>query len=197
MLGLRQIPNAITSIRILLVAPIAIALAHHDLLWTIVLFGAAAGSDLVDGFLAKRFGWQSDLGSVLDPIADKLLMATVFITLSYLRLVPAWLTAAAVARDALIVVGALVYRFRVGRIKGRPSMVSKLNTLCQGTFVMAVFGREAFAIPPDWVVTALGALVLVTVGVSAIDYFLVWGPRLLEGLRLRRAAVAHAGDRHP
>ncbi|HEX3847751.1 MAG TPA: CDP-alcohol phosphatidyltransferase family protein [Steroidobacteraceae bacterium] len=197
MLGARQIPNAITSIRILLVAPIAIALVHRDLLWTIALFGAAACSDLVDGFLAKRYGWQSDLGSVLDPIADKLLMATVFITLAYMRLVPGWLAAAAVARDAFIVLGALIYRFRIGPLKGRPSMVSKLNTLCQGTFIMAVFGREAFAIPPDWVVTALGALVLVTVVVSAIDYFLVWGPRLIEGLKLRNAAPARAADRHP
>ena len=193
MLALRQIPNAITTIRILLVAPIALALAHLDLLWTIVLFAAAAGSDLVDGFLAKRFGWQSDLGAVLDPIADKLLMATVFITLAYMRFVPVWLAAAAVARDALIVLGALLYRFRVGPLKGRPSMVSKINTLCQGTFIMAVFGREAFAIPPDWVVTALGALVLVTVVISAIDYFLVWGPRLADGL----AARARTADQRP
>ena len=94
----RHIPNVISSIRILLVAPIAVALAHHHLATTIVLFGVAALSDLADGFLAKRYGWQSDLGAVLDPAADKLLLVTVFITLAYLKLVPLWLMAAAVAR---------------------------------------------------------------------------------------------------
>ena len=88
---LRQIPNIITSIRILLVVPTAVALANHRLGVTIALFGVAALSDAADGFLAKRFGWQSELGAVLDPIADKLLMATVFVILAYLKLVPLWL----------------------------------------------------------------------------------------------------------
>src|SRR3979490_1188990 len=107
----RHIPNIISSIRILLFAPIAVALADRQLATTIVLFGVAALSDAADGFLAKRYGWQSDLGAVLDPAADKLLMATVFVTLAYMKLVPLWLMAAAVARDAIIALGALIYRF--------------------------------------------------------------------------------------
>ena len=98
--SLRQIPNIISAIRILLVAPIAVALANHQLVTTIVLFGVAALSDAADGFLAKRYGWQSELGAVLDPAADKLLLVTVFITLAYLKLVPLWLMAAAVARPS-------------------------------------------------------------------------------------------------
>src|ERR1700732_4040742 len=107
----RQIPNVIRSIRIMLVAPIAVALAHHQLITTIALFGIAALSDAADGFLAKRYGWQSGLGAVLDPAADKLLLATVFITLAYMKLVPPWLMAVAVARDVIIVLGALLYRY--------------------------------------------------------------------------------------
>ncbi len=68
----RHIPNVISTIRILLVAPIAFALAHQQLSTTIVLFGLAAVSDVADGFLAKRYGWQSNLGAILDPLADKL-----------------------------------------------------------------------------------------------------------------------------
>ena len=76
---MRHIPNIISVIRILLVVPIAIALAHDRLALSILLFGVAALSDAADGFLAKRFGWQSELGAVLDPIADKALLATVFV----------------------------------------------------------------------------------------------------------------------
>ena len=176
----RQIPNVITTIRILLVAPIAVALAHHQLLIAILLFGIAAASDLADGFLAKRFGWQSELGAVLDPAADKLLLATVFVTLAYLRLVPLWLMAAAVARDAVIVLGALLYRLCFGRLNVRPSVVSKFNTLCQTAFILAVVGRAEFSIPPASAVMWLGALVFVTVTVSGIDYILIYGRRALS-----------------
>jgi cardiolipin synthase len=191
----RQIPNIISSIRILLVAPIAVALADHQLVTTIVLFGAAALSDAADGFLAKRYGWQSDLGAVLDPAADKLLLATVFITLAYMKLVPLWLMAAAVVRDAVIVLGALLYRFWFGPLNVRPSIVSKVNTLCQTAFILGVVGREEFSFPPAWVVVVLGALVFVTVMVSGIDYVLIYGRRAW-GLAKPRAA-ARVGDRLP
>src|SRR5271156_4710751 len=111
---LRHLPNVITASRILLVVPIALALANHQLVTTIALFGVAALSDAADGFLAKRFGWQTELGAVLDPAADKLLLATVFVVLAYLRLIPLWLMAAALARDAIIVLGALLYRLCLG-----------------------------------------------------------------------------------
>jgi cardiolipin synthase len=183
----RHIPNIISAFRILLVAPIAVALADHRLATTIVLFGVAALSDAADGYLAKRYGWQSELGAVLDPAADKLLMATVFITLAYMQLVPLWLMAAAVARDVIIVVGALFYRFWFGPLNVRPSIVSKFNTLCQAAFILAVVGREEFSVPPAWVVVVLGALMFVTVAVSGIDYIVIYGRRAL-GLAKPRAA---------
>jgi cardiolipin synthase len=172
-----------------------VALAHHQLVTTIVLFGVAALSDAADGFLAKRYGWQSDLGAVLDPAADKLLMVTVFITLAYMKLVPLWLMATAVARDVIIVLGALVYRYWFGPLNVRPSIVSKFNTLCQAAFILAVVGREEFSIPPPWGVVVLGALVFVTVVVSGIDYVLIYSRRAL-GLTKPRAA-RRAGDRRP
>lgn len=193
--SLRQIPNLISSIRILLVAPIAVALANHQLATTIALFAVAALSDAADGFLAKRYGWQSELGAVLDPLADKLLLVTVFVTLAYLKLVPLWLMAAAVLRDVVIVAGALLYRYCFGPLSVRPSIVSKFNTLCQAAFILAVVGRAQFSQPPAWVVMLLGALVFVTVVVSGIDYVLIYGRRVL-GLARPRAA-ARAGDRRP
>lgn len=192
---LRQIPNVISTIRILLVAPIAVALVHHQLGVATILFGIAALSDAADGFLAKRYGWRSELGAVLDPAADKLLLATVFIALAYLKLVPLWLMAAAVARDVIIVLGALVYRYLFGPLSVRPSMVSKLNTACQAVFIMAVVGRAEFGVPPESVLMVLGALVFVTVAVSGIDYVLIYGRRALSLARPR--AAARAGDRRP
>jgi cardiolipin synthase len=192
-LPLRQIPNVITSIRILLVAPIAVALANHQLLTTIVLFGAAALSDAADGFLAKRYDWQTELGAVLDPLADKLLLVTAFVTLAYLKLVPLWLMAAAVGRDVIIVGGALLFRYCIGPLEVRPSIVSKFNTLCQAAFIMTVVGREEFAALPGWLVMLLGSLVFVTVVVSGIDYVLIYGRRALNVAKPR--AAARAGDR--
>jgi cardiolipin synthase (CMP-forming) len=173
----RQIPNVITVIRILLVVPIAICLARRQLAATMALFALAALSDAADGFLARRFGWQSELGGVLDPIADKLLLATVFVSLSFLKLVPLWLMVAAVARDAIIVLGAAAYRFFIGPLTANPSMVGKFNTICQAAFVVAVVGRAQFWVPPAWVTVWLGALVFATVVVSGIDYVLVYGRR--------------------
>jgi cardiolipin synthase len=190
---LRQLPNFITASRIVLVIPIAVSLLRHQLALTIGLFGVAALSDAADGFLAKRYGWQSDLGAVLDPVADKLLMVTAFITLAYLQLVPVWLMAAAVARDVIIMSGALLYRVFLGPLSVRPSVVSKLNTLCQAAFILAVVGREQFSVPSAWIVMVLGALVFATVVVSGIDYVLIYGRRALSLARPR--ALARAGDR--
>jgi len=188
----RHIPNVISSIRILLVAPIAVTLIDHQFVITMALFGVAALSDAADGFLAKRNGWQSELGAVLDPAADKLLLVTVFIALAYMKLVPLWLMVAAVARDAIIVSGALLYRICFGALSVRPSVVSKFNTLCQAAYIMAVVGREQFSLPPAWMVTVLGALVFVTVMVSGMDYVLIYGRRALSLARPR--AAARAGD---
>jgi cardiolipin synthase len=175
----RHIPNIISVIRILLVVPIAMALAHQRLALAIMLFAIAGVSDAADGYLATRFGWQSELGGVLDPLADKLLLATVFVILSLLKLVPLWLMVGVVARDVIIVAGAAAYRIVIGPLTAHPSFVSKTNTLCQAAFILAVVSRAKFSIPPEWVETWLGALVFATVLVSGIDYVLVYGRRAL------------------
>ena len=157
------------------------------------MFGAAALSDAVDGFLARRYEWHSELGAVLDPLADKLLLVTVFITLAYLKLVPLWLMAAAVARDLIIVLGAGLYRYCFGVLGVRPSVVSKFNTVCQAGYILSVVFREEFSVPPAWAITVMGALVLVTVAISGMDYVLIYGRRAMSLAKPR--AGARAGDR--
>ncbi len=184
---LRQLPNLISAARILLVLPIGIALTRRDWPVAIGLIVIATLSDGADGYLAKRFAWRTKLGAVLDPAADKLLVATVFVVLALQGGVPMWLMAAAVGRDLGIVAGALVYRLRFGPLRVRPSAVSKLNTLCQLCYVLCVVLRREIDWPRAWVETALGALALVTIVVSGLDYALTY--RRATG-RLARAEAA-------
>jgi len=182
----RQIPNLITALRIVLIAPIAVALLHHELRIALGLFFLGAASDLLDGFIAKRFHWQSALGGVLDPAADKLLLATSFVVLAVMHLVPLWLMATAVARDLIIVSGAIAYRLWLGPIEARPSMLSKLNTLCQALFILCVIARQQFSQPAAWVIVTLGALTFLTTAVSGIDYVLRYGKAAVDESRSRR-----------
>jgi cardiolipin synthase len=191
----RQIPNFISSLRILLLIPISLALVHHQFNTALGLFAVAAASDAADGFLAKRCGWQSAIGAILDPVADKLLLATLFVLLTVLGLVPLWLTVVTVGRDIVIVLGAIAYRVCIGPVAMRPSGISKLNTLCQATVILGVTAKEGLAMPPDWVVVMLGSLTFVMAVISGIDYVLRYGISAWEEARARRAIHA-GGSRH-
>ena len=185
-MSLRQIPNAICLARLALVVPIALTLVHDDPALTLWLFAAAAVSDGADGFLAKRFGWQTDLGAFLDPLADKVLLTTTFITLGWMSLVPMWLVLLTVGRDLVIVSGALAYRLLLGPVKIEPKISSKINTACQLGCVLIVICRQAFSLPVAWVATAAGAAVLVTTGISGVDYVRTYGLRARADLARSR-----------
>jgi cardiolipin synthase len=98
--------------------------------------------------------------------------------------------AAAVARDLIIVLGAIAYRWYFGPITARPSIVSKANTLCQALYVLCVIAREQFGVPPEWSVLALGALTFVTTIVSGMDYVLRYGESALEEANTRRSGAS-------
>jgi cardiolipin synthase len=188
-MSLSWLPNAICVVRILLAAPVAMALVHGRFELTLGLFAVAALSDALDGWLAKTFGWTSRLGKILDPIADKLLLITVFVTLAALDLVPLWLGVVVVLRDVVIVGGATAYHFLIGYLEGRPTAVSKLNTTLQLSFVLAVIAAHAWpAVPPE-LILALGAAVFVTTVVSGLDYVLTYA-RLAWAESQRNAAAA-------
>ena len=187
--SLRQVPNLISSFRILLIAPIVYGLLHQHQTLAMLLIIVAALSDGADGFLAKHFGWKTDLGAVLDPAADKLLVASVFVTLAFQGYAPIWLMGVAVGRDVILVLGAITYRYWLGPAQVRPSAVSKANTMCQIAFVLAVVARQTLHFPPAWLVTLLGASVFLTVVISGIDYVLTYGERAVGIVRTRRKAL--------
>jgi len=168
--SVRHLPNLICLIRIALIWPITAALRDGAMTSALALFAAAAVSDGLDGYLAKRFNWTSELGKILDPLADKLLLVTVFVESTWLGLIPWWLTAAVVARDVMIGLGALVYRLWFGPLRGRPTMLSKINTALQLLYVMLVMLDAAAGMPPRELLGAAAALTLATTVVSGLHY---------------------------
>ena len=176
-MSLRWLPNAICVARMVLVAPIVIALLELEYGLVLALIVIAGGSDALDGYLAKTFGWRSRLGSLLDPAADKLLLTSVFLSLTYLGLVPLALTSIVVARDLVILVGAAAYQFLFGRLEGQPTVISKLNTACQLSFVLFTIMQAGFAWPPRMVLVLLGAFVVATSVVSGLNYVTTWSKR--------------------
>jgi cardiolipin synthase (CMP-forming) len=166
----RHLPNIICLVRLALIWPIAIALYDGRYGLALALFVLAAISDGLDGYLAKRFNWISELGKFLDPAADKLLLVTVFVESTWLGLVPWWVTAAAVARDVMIALGALVYRVWFGPLRGRPTIISKINTAAQLLYLMAVMSGAAISFPPQGVLRALALIVFATTALSGLNY---------------------------
>jgi cardiolipin synthase len=185
----RHIPNALCILRMLLVAPVAWLLTREEYRATLALFAFAAATDGLDGFLAKRFNWTSELGKILDPLADKLLLVTVFITLAVIGMAPVWLAVAVVARDVVITVGAIVYNALFGNPRGRPTAVSKINTLFQILYVVLVVARGASQAVPDILIMVVGAVAFVTTVVSGIDYVLTYTNKAIEVSRARRGAA--------
>jgi cardiolipin synthase (CMP-forming) len=173
----RHLPNLISLVRIALVWPIVAALNAGEQLAALSLFVAAAVSDGLDGYLAKRFDWTSELGKFLDPVADKLLLVTVFVELAWLGLVPWWLTAVVVARDVLIALGALVYRLWVGPLRGRPTVLSKINTAAQLLYVMLVMLNAATGLPPRGILDACALVTLATTLISGLHYLRMFARR--------------------
>lgn len=174
MLRPADIPNAICVLRILLVAPTVWAIVAERFVLALVLVVVAGLSDALDGYLAKRFDWRSRLGGLLDPLADKLLLVSLFVALAWLQLLPTWLAWVVIGRDVVIVSGSLAYNFLVGPLQPEPSAVSKLNTLAQLLCVTAVLVQAAFGWLLAAVVTVSGATVLVTSVVSGLDYVIRW-----------------------
>ena len=174
---LAHIPNAICVIRILLVAPLVLALFDGNYVLALGLMVVAGLSDGLDGFLAKTFGWQSKLGSLLDPAADKLLLVSTMLSLTTLGLLPLGVAAIVILRDIVIVSGAIAYWRLAGTLRGEPTKVSKLNTLCQLLFVVATIMHAAWQLPPATWVLVLGALVVFTSITSGLAYVLIWSER--------------------
>lgn len=181
----RDIPNLITVLRILMVIPIMVLLGLQEHRAVLALFAVAGFSDGLDGFLARRYGWRTPLGAILDPLADKFMLVGVYLMLGWNGLIPLWLMLLVILRDAVIVSGAVAYRRLCGDITMDPTLISKANTLLQILLGLAVIVGAAGWPLPVWLVTGMIALVALSTFWSGSDYVWQWGRRAHE-CRARR-----------
>lgn len=195
------LPNALSCVRVALILPIggALAFGQHGL--ACLLFVLAAVSDGLDGWVARRFHWTSKFGAALDPAADKLLMAAIFLTLTLLGHIHLWLAALVVLRDVIIVLGAMAYRRLIGPVDGAVTILGKLSTTIQLMYVCFVLaalwlsdeaslaaGAGGWAELASAVAAAVAplsvALVVLTI-VSGGQYVWVWAHRARAALEAR------------
>ncbi len=169
-----NLPNTITLGRILLVPAVVWAIGADEMALAFWLFLLAGVSDAVDGFIAKRFGLATELGAYLDPLADKALLVSIYVTLAHAGVLPLWLAIAVVARDIMIV-GAVLLSWVLDKpVPIRPLIVSKLNTTAQIGFAAFLLAAQGFGFVPGGAqevgVLLVGAL---TAG-SALAYLVDW-----------------------
>ena len=139
------IPNIITIVRFLLVPAVVFSLLTDHVEWGLVFFVVAGVSDGIDGFIARQFDQRSELGAYLDPMADKILLVSVFVVLGYLEELPLWLVIGAVSRDGLIVAAVVLSNIMGHPMAMKPLFVSKANTAAQIILAIVVLAELAFA----------------------------------------------------
>lgn len=178
-----HLPNLITGLRLLLVPVILwflIAGRHAEAL---VLVCIAGLSDGADGFLAKRYGWQTRLGAILDPLADKALLMGTFVVLGVQGFLPLWLVVLALLRDMLILAGALSYQLWIQELKIQPSLLSKANTLAQILLLTVILLKLSLGASWPLLSQALMGLVTVTILASGIHYVATWSHKAMKNRR--------------
>ena len=169
-----NIANIITVFRLLAIPAVLYTLLHGDTVTAFYLFLIAGLSDAVDGALARLLDQRTELGAWMDPLADKLLMVSVFVMLGWLGEIPDWLVFMAVTRDALIVGGFVVSTLIGNPIRVRPLYVSKANTAAQIVLVVMVLSNLAFALGLDTPITIMLALTALLTIASGASYLVVW-----------------------
>ena len=172
-----SIPNLITLGRVILVPVIFWLLISKQTGAACVVFLVAGISDGIDGFLAKRFGWQTELGAYLDPLADKLLLVSIFVALGVLGEIPSWLAIGVVSRDILIVAGVVLAWLLDHPVTINPLWVSKANTVAQILLAGAVLADLGF-----------------NLGLENLRWVLIWATAILTALSL--AAYLRQWVRH-
>jgi len=140
------IPNLITIFRLILVPIVIVMIMQGRWLTAFVLFVTAGVSDGVDGFIARRYNMHSEFGAYIDPLADKALLVSIYVTLAIVGVLPSWLAIVVVSRDLMIVAAVVLSWVMARPVTIRPLMVSKLNTAAQIGFAALVLAANAFRV---------------------------------------------------
>ncbi|HWR98802.1 MAG TPA: CDP-alcohol phosphatidyltransferase family protein [Candidatus Methanoperedens sp.] len=160
-----NVPNVITTLRLLLLPAFLTLLVYRLPGAALAVLLAAALSDALDGLIARRLNQRTAIGSFLDPLADKLLSVSGFVTLTFLGPIPAWFVITVISRDVIISLGSLVLYLHEGRLEIAPSLAGKAATLCQFltlalTLVVQITGAGAAAW--RWLLLATAALTVIS-----------------------------------
>jgi cardiolipin synthase len=168
------LPNLITVARLLLVPTIVWFIIEGHFVAAFIVFVIAGIGDGVDGFIARQFDLRSRLGAYLDPLADKLLLVSIYLSLTFMSEIPGWLAVIVVSRDLFIIGGVILAWILDRPIEVRPLLVSKVNTAAQIIFAAVVIGDLAFTAGLDAVRDALVIIVGVLTVASAFAYLVDW-----------------------
>jgi cardiolipin synthase (CMP-forming) len=178
-----HIPNMLTVVRILLVPLTVYTLSHGDYLFAFFAFLTAGITDGVDGYIARRFKLQTELGAYLDPLADKFLLVSVFVTLALLKVLPPWVAILAVTRDVLIVSAVMLARVLDKPVTIKPVMISKINTAAQICLAVGLLASLAFGeINAKLLQVANLTVAFLTVASGAV-YMAMWFRHMAEETR--------------
>lgn len=179
-----DIPNLISILRIFLVAPTVYFLLNQDYKTALLLFFIAGLSDGLDGILARHYNWQTRLGAILDPVGDKLLMVSCYLTLGWLGHLPVLLVVMVILRDVIIITGAIVYHLFIEEVSIQPLIISKLNTLLQITLVVLLIYALSGLVLSEYIspsiIESLIWLVYATTLASGIVYIWSWSQRAMS-----------------
>jgi cardiolipin synthase len=182
------IPNFITIARLLGVPLIVWLIIADRYVEATTLFILAGLSDAADGFIAKRFHATSELGAYLDPIADKALLVSVFVTLGFKGVLPAWLIVLVVSRDLFIIGGMLLAYMMSNPMPVHPLWVSKANTVAQIILIAFVLiDRSGVTVFQTLVAATVLAVAALTIG-SAAAYLIGWVRHMAGGPGDRESA---------
>jgi cardiolipin synthase len=173
-----NIPNLISFARLLCVPFVVWLILNGRLLPAFWIFVVACLSDAADGFLARRFNLKTVIGGYIDPIADKALLVSVFVTLGHEGYIESWLVILVVFRDALIVCGAVLYQILFHNLSMQPLVSSKINTAVQFLLVSSVLGLLGYGIDAEDGLMALTYVTALTTLWSGTAYVVVWGRRV-------------------
>lgn len=174
-----NVPNLITLLRLALVPVIGLQLLQGNDLAALALFALSALSDWVDGQIARRWNLRTRLGAIADPLADKLTMLTVALVLALQHTLPWWLALAIVSRDAVIVAGAVAYRWLAGSLEMAPTRLSKLNTALQFLLLLSLLVVRAGLVDAGRWLDALTLLTFASIVASGAQYVMVWGRKAM------------------
>lgn len=166
----RNLPNIITLLRVAAVPLTVWLIMEGLLLYAFWLFVAAGVSDALDGFIAKRFDMETELGKYLDPLADKALLVSIYVSLGYEGYMASWLVILVVFRDIAIVGGALLLETITHSLTMHPLMVSKVNTVMQIVLAAVVMANAGYGIDFDGGLHVLMILTAITTVVSGFAY---------------------------